>query len=83
MPKNGRTEVPAIDPEQARAQIEALDPPADLRKQLDETTTDLPVLLVFAPATITYGKLRRFIAPALSTHPIVHVYLEDPRRDSK
>ena len=47
-----------------------------LRKQLDETPTDLPVLLVFAPPTLTYGKLRKFIGPAMTTHPTVHVFLE-------
>jgi hypothetical protein len=48
-----------------------------LRKQLDKEPTRMPVLLVFAPPSLTYGELRSFIGPALKTHPIVHVYLEE------
>ncbi len=41
-----------------------------------------PVLLVFADANLTYGKLMDFISPAFTTHNIVHVFLE-PEADGK
>ena len=38
-----------------------------------------PVIMVFAPATLTYGRLKKFLDPALPTHPIIHVYVDIPR----
>lgn len=48
--------------------------PAALRGVLDEQGPGLAVILVFAPADLTYGELRAAVAPALSTHPIVYFF---------
>jgi hypothetical protein len=61
--------------------------PEDLRKALDaeaERTRKAgirarpPVILAFAPATLPYGMLLRFLAPVLLTHKTIHVYLDAP-----
>jgi len=50
--------------------------PEALRAALDEHGPGLSVILVFAPGDMTYGALRRFLQPALSTHPIVYFFTE-------
>jgi len=61
--------------------------PRALRQELDaedERATKFghkarpPVIMVFAPSTFKYGQLVTFLDPALSTHKIVHVYLDEP-----
>jgi hypothetical protein len=61
--------------------------PKDLRRALDaeiaearkENRRSKPeVIMVFASSTLTYGKLMQFLEPALPTHRIVHVYLDEP-----
>lgn len=61
--------------------------PMDLRHELEaelERTTRAhqrarpPVLMVFAPSTLTYGQLRKFLELALPTHKTIHVYLDEP-----
>jgi hypothetical protein len=47
-----------------------------LRAKLDERGPGLPVVLVFAPSSLPYGRLMEFLVPVLKTHPIIHVYLE-------
>lgn len=37
-----------------------------------------PVIMVFAPATLKYGQLTKFLGPALLTHETVQVYVDDP-----
>jgi hypothetical protein len=49
---------------------------AALRARLDEIEAGLDVILVFAPLDLTLGDLMRFIEPARSTHPVIHVYAE-------
>ncbi len=50
--------------------------PNALRAALDEHGPGLAVLLVFAPGDLSYGELRSFVAPAMSTHPIVYFFAE-------
>lgn len=52
------------------------DTPAALRKALDDQGPGLPVLLVFAPPTMAYGDLMAFLGPAMTTHPVVHLFTE-------
>ena len=60
--------------------------PQELRKQLDaeaERTRKanrrpkLPVILVFAPASLKYGQLIQFLEPALPTHKTIHVLVDE------
>ncbi len=51
-----------------------IDSPASLREQLSDIEDDLPVLLVFAPPTLTHGALMHWMLPILDTHPTVHVF---------
>ena len=37
-----------------------------------------PVMMVFAPATLKYGQLLKFLGPVLPAHKTVHVYLDEP-----
>ncbi|HUT12721.1 MAG TPA: YdjY domain-containing protein [Thermoguttaceae bacterium] len=62
-----------------------LETPEALRRQLDADAARRktagrrpgpPILLVFADANLTYGKLVDFLGPALTTHNIVHVFLK-------
>jgi hypothetical protein len=50
---------------------------AALRKTLDEKGPGLSVILVFAPSALTYQELLDFLAPARTTHPLIHVFLEE------
>jgi hypothetical protein len=60
--------------------------PKDLRKELDDeverTRKDNsigkpPAIMVFAPSTLDYGQLIRFLEPALRDHETIHVYLDE------
>ncbi len=60
--------------------------PQDLRKELateaertakTRSLSKLPVIMVFAPASLTYGQLIKFLEPALPTHKAVHVYVDE------
>ena len=44
--------------------------------------TGLQVLLVFAPADLTYGELLRFIQPVRETHPLIHVFIDPPAQSA-
>jgi hypothetical protein len=46
-------------------------------RERDQATRP-PVLMVFAPSTMAYGKLLRFLAPVLPTHRTIHLYLDEP-----
>jgi hypothetical protein len=59
--------------------------PQDLRKELDaeversrkaDKRAKPPVIMVFAPSSLHYGQLMKFMGPALPDHRIVHVYLD-------
>lgn len=61
--------------------------PQDLRKELDaeverarkaNTRAKPSVIMVFAPSTLQYGQVTKFLAPALPTHKSIHVYLDIP-----
>jgi hypothetical protein len=58
-----------------------------LRKELDaeaenarksDQRAKAPMIMVFAPSTLTHGQLAKFLAPAMTTHKVVHVYLDVP-----
>ena len=71
-PKTKVTSFEVHTPEALRNQLDA---DAGRRKQAGRRPGP-PVLLVFAGANLTYGQLRDFLAPALTTHNIVHVFLK-------
>ncbi len=50
--------------------------PEELRARLTEHGPGLPVIVVFAPGAMTYGELMRFVAPLMSTHPVIHVFAD-------
>lgn len=61
--------------------------PKDLLKELDaeaertrkaKKMANPPVIMVFAPATLKYGQLIKFLEPALPAYKTVHVYLDEP-----
>ncbi len=54
----------------------------DARERKESGRRSLPnVLLVFAPADLTYGQLMDYVRPALKTHGIVHVFVEAPAQE--
>jgi len=50
---------------------------SELRDALATHGPGLAVIFVFAPPSLTYGRLMDFVRPALPTHPTIHVFLED------
>lgn len=54
---------------------ERLDKDAQKRKNQDKRELP-PVLMVYAPADLNYGRLLDFLGPALETHNTVHIFLE-------
>ena len=61
--------------------------PQDLRKELDAeaersrkagTRGKPQEIMVFAPATLKYGQMMKFLELALSTHKMIHVYVDTP-----
>jgi hypothetical protein len=48
-----------------------------LRKELDAHEGGLPVILVFAGASMTHGQLMDFLEPARRTHPTIHVFVDE------
>jgi hypothetical protein len=51
--------------------------PTDLRRELDARGPGLRVILAYAPPRMPFGQLMAFIKPALTTHPTVHVLLDE------
>ena len=49
--------------------------PEALKQNLTEHGPGLPVILVKAQPSLTHEQLMRFLAPALVTHPTIHVFL--------
>lgn len=52
--------------------------PGELPGTLAELNHPLPVLLVFAPDTLSLDDLMEWLTPALPTHPTIHVFLTEP-----
>jgi hypothetical protein len=57
-----------------------IESPDALRAQVAQADATLPILLIFAPPTLSHGELMRWLGPCLATHPTVHVFtpVEDP-----
>jgi len=62
------------DGAELRARLDAYEPP----EQETYWYNALDVLLVFAPPRLAYGDLLAFLAPVLSTHGTVYVFLDPP-----
>ncbi len=65
---------PVSGPAQLRQELDA---EADRTRQAGQRPR-LPVLMVFAPANLSHQQLIKFLDPALSTHRLIHVYLDVP-----
>ncbi len=50
---------------------------AELRNILDEKGPGLGVILVFAAPILTYHDVLQFLAPIRTTHPLIHVFVEE------
>ena len=64
----------------------------DVRARLDKDTQERaekeqrqppPVLLVYAPGDVLYGDLLKYLAPAMKTHSLVHLFLDDDVESSE
>jgi hypothetical protein len=60
-----------------KALRQVLDAKAE-RARKSEQRAKAPVILVFAPSTLTHGQLANFLGPALVTHKTIHVYVDTP-----
>ena len=68
------TEMPVSGPQDFRKELDA-----DVERAKKAGTRPRPsVIMVFAPPTLTYGQLMKFLTPALPTHTAIHVYLDTP-----
>lgn len=57
--------------------------PAELRTALDNIPSDLPAILIMAAGDMTYGEVMAYVKPALTTHPLVHIFTDvDPGKMS-
>ncbi len=72
---NSKPEATTFDVETPDALRRQLDADAARRKAAGRRPGP-PILLVFADANLTYGRLVDFLGPALTTHNIIHVFLE-------
>ncbi len=68
------TEVPVASPQELRKELEA---EAERTKKA-KTMAKPPVIMVFAPASLKYGQLIKFLELALPTHRTIHVYVDEP-----
>ena len=68
------TEVPLASPQEFRKELEA---EAERTKKA-KTMAKPPVIMVFAPASLKYGQLMKFLELALPTHKTIHVYVDEP-----
>lgn len=68
------TELPVSSPQALR---QALDAEAERTRKANQRSKPA-VIMVFAPSTLSYGQLIKFLAPALGTHKVIHVYLDIP-----
>ncbi len=69
------TELPVSSPQALR---QALDANTDRARAAGQPAKPA-VIMVFAPSTLSYGQLIKFLNPVLSTHKVIHVYLDSPR----
>ena len=68
------SELAVSDPKSLRKEIDA---EAERARRSDQRAK-APMIMVFAPATLSYGQLTKFLAPVLGTHKAIHVYLDTP-----
>ena len=68
------TELPVSGPQALR---QALDAEAGRTRKANQRSKPA-VIMVFAPSTLSYGQLLKFLAPVLATHKVIHVYLDIP-----
>ena len=68
------TELPVSGPQAIR---QALDAETE-RARKAGLQAKPAVIMVFAPSTLSYGQLLKFLAPALGTHKVIHVYVDSP-----
>ncbi len=69
------TELPVSGPQALR---QALDAETERTRKANQRSKPA-VIMVFAPATLSYGQLLKFLEPDLSTHKVIHVYVDIPR----
>jgi hypothetical protein len=67
-------ELPVSGPQEFRKELEA---EAERTKKARTMATP-PVIMVFAPASLEYGQLIKFLELALPTHKTIHVYVDEP-----
>jgi len=65
----------AIKPELSIEEIPAVTAET-LLGVIQEKKADLPVLLIFAPGSLTVGQLRPYIRAVIETHPNIHVFVD-------
>jgi hypothetical protein len=73
---DGQTK-PEID-----VQDHAISSPEEVHNLLTTRRLDVKVLLVYAPATLTHAELMRYVEPLQSSHPVIHVYVDEEMRPS-
>jgi hypothetical protein len=69
------TELPVAGPKDLRNELDA---EAERTKKADRMAKPA-VILVLAPSTLKYGQLTKFLEPALPTHKMIHVYVDEPQ----
>ena len=50
--------------------------PTALREKFDEIGSGTPAVFVFADVSLSHGALMSFLTPIMTTHPMIHVFLE-------
>ena len=66
------TSLPVSTPEALRREMEI----EAERSRKTGQPAKFPVLMVFAPSALRYGRLMQFLEPVLPTHKTIHVYLD-------
>ena len=61
-------------------QDHAVSSPEEVGRLLTTRRLDVKVLLVYAPATLAHAELMRYVEPLQSTHPVIHVYVNEQMR---
>ncbi len=51
--------------------------PQNLRKILDTIDSEIPAILVHAPADSTHGEVMGFVGIGLSSHPLMHIFIAE------
>jgi hypothetical protein len=68
------TEIPVSGPKELRNKLDA----ESARAARAGSRVKPPVIMVFAPSTLNCGQLTKFLGPVLTTHKMIHVYLDIP-----